>query len=93
MRDYKVFFVSDATATFNTPEASADQIQPIVLATLKAAFAQIENTASMIRKLQNKKAQWPPKSEAIGAARGALVDGRRGRSLLTLHGRYISIIK
>jgi nicotinamidase-related amidase len=55
MRDYKVFFVSDATATFNTPEASADQIQPIVLATLKAAFAQIENTASMIRKLQEQK--------------------------------------
>ncbi len=55
MRDYKVFFVSDATATFNTPEASADQIQPIVLATLKAAFAQIENTDSMIRKLQEQK--------------------------------------
>ena len=26
MRDYKVFFISDATATFNTPEVSADQI-------------------------------------------------------------------
>ena len=25
MRDYKVFFISDATATFNTPEATADQ--------------------------------------------------------------------
>ena len=44
--------ISDATATFNTPEVSADQIQPVVLATLKAAFAQIENTASMIRKLE-----------------------------------------
>ena len=55
MRDYKVFFISDATATFNTPEASADQIQPIVLATLKAAFAQIENTASMIRKLEEQR--------------------------------------
>jgi biuret amidohydrolase len=52
MRDYKVFFISDATATFNTPEVSADQIQLVVLATLKAAFAQIENTASMIRKLE-----------------------------------------
>ena len=52
MRDYKVFFISDGTATFNTPDASADQIQPIVLATLKAAFAQVENTASMIRKLE-----------------------------------------
>lgn len=55
MRDYKVFFISDATATFNTPEASAEQIQPIVLATLKAAFAQIENTASMIRKLEEQR--------------------------------------
>jgi nicotinamidase-related amidase len=52
MRDYKVFFISDGTATFNTPEVSADQIQPVVLATLKAAFAQIENTAGMIRKLE-----------------------------------------
>jgi len=52
MRDYKVFFISDATATFNTPEASADQIQPVVLATMKAAFAQVENTATMIRKLE-----------------------------------------
>lgn len=51
MRDFKVFFISDGTATFNTPEASADQIQPIVLATLKAAFAQVETTASMIDKL------------------------------------------
>jgi len=55
MRDYKVFFIGDATATFNTPEASADQIQPIVLATLKAAFAQIEDTASMIRKLEEQR--------------------------------------
>jgi hypothetical protein len=52
MRDYKVFFISDGTATFNTPEISAEQIQPVVLATLKAAFAQVENTASMIRKLE-----------------------------------------
>ena len=46
MRDYKVFFISDATATFNTPEASIAQIQPVVLATMKAAFAQVENTAT-----------------------------------------------
>jgi len=42
-------------ATFNTPEVSADQIQPVVLATLKAAFAQIENTAGMIRKLEEQR--------------------------------------
>jgi len=52
MRDFKVFFMSDATATFNTPEASADQIQPVVLATLRAAFAQVEDTETMIRKLE-----------------------------------------
>ena len=51
MRDFHVFFLSDATATFDTPELSADQIQPVVLATMKAAFAQVENTASMIGKL------------------------------------------
>jgi ureidoacrylate peracid hydrolase len=55
MRDYKVFFISDATATFNMPEASADQIQPVVLATMKAAFAQVENTAAMIRKLEEQR--------------------------------------
>jgi ureidoacrylate peracid hydrolase len=51
MRDFHVFFLSDATATFDTPELKADQIQPVVLATMKAAFAQVENTASMIGKL------------------------------------------
>ncbi len=51
MRDFHVFFLSDATATFDTPELKADQIQPVVLATMKAAFAQVENTASMISKL------------------------------------------
>jgi hypothetical protein len=50
-----VFFICDATATFNTPEASADQIQPVVLATMKAAFAQVENTAAMIRKLDEQR--------------------------------------
>jgi len=51
MRDFRVFFIGDATATFDTPELSADQIQPVVLATMKAAFAQVENTASMISKV------------------------------------------
>jgi nicotinamidase-related amidase len=54
MRDFHVFFISDATATFNTPELSADQIQPVVLATMKAAFAQVEKTASMIGKVSEK---------------------------------------
>jgi nicotinamidase-related amidase len=61
MRDFHVFFLSDATATFDTPELSADQIQPVVLATMRAAFAQVENTASMIGKL----------AEHKGAARAA----------------------
>ncbi len=52
MRDFKVFFMSDATATFNTPEATADQIQPVVLATMKAAFAQVETAATMVQKLE-----------------------------------------
>ena len=61
MRDFHVFFLSDATATFDTPELTADQIQPVVLATMRAAFAQVENTASMIDKL----------AEHKGAARAA----------------------
>jgi hypothetical protein len=44
-------FISDGTATFNTPEVSADQIQSIMLATLKTAFAQVENTTAMIHEL------------------------------------------
>src|SRR5271170_4299870 len=54
MRDFHVFFLDDATATFDTPELSADQIQPVVLATMKAAFAQVENTAWMVEKLEYK---------------------------------------
>jgi ureidoacrylate peracid hydrolase len=55
MRDFHVFFISDGTATFDTPEISADQIQPVVLATMKAAFAQVETTSSMIAKLVQQK--------------------------------------
>lgn len=55
MRDFHVFFISDGTATFDTPELSADQIQPVVLATMKAAFAQVETTSSMIAKLVQQK--------------------------------------
>jgi nicotinamidase-related amidase len=51
MRDYQVFFISDATACFDLPEVSAEQIQVAVCATLQMAFAQIETTASMIAKL------------------------------------------
>ena len=61
MRDFHVFFISDGTATFDTPEISADQIQPIVLATMKAAFVQVENTSSMVGKLAQQR----------GAARAA----------------------
>jgi len=41
--------ISGATTTFDPPAASADRIQPAVLATMKAAFAQVENVASAIR--------------------------------------------
>jgi nicotinamidase-related amidase len=51
MRDYQVFFISDATACFDLPEVSAEQIQKTVCATLKMAFAQIETTASMVELL------------------------------------------
>jgi nicotinamidase-related amidase len=52
MRDYQVFFISDATACFDLPEVTAEQIQTAVCATLQMAFAQIETTASMVSKLE-----------------------------------------
>jgi ureidoacrylate peracid hydrolase len=51
MRDYKVFFVRDATACFDLPEVSAEQIQVAVCATLQMAFAQVETTESVVAKL------------------------------------------
>jgi ureidoacrylate peracid hydrolase len=51
MRDYQVFFISDATACFDLPGVSADQIQKTVCASLQLAFAQIETTESMVNKL------------------------------------------
>jgi nicotinamidase-related amidase len=52
MRDYQVFFISDATACFDLPEVSAEQIQTAVCATLQMAFAQVETASSMVGKLE-----------------------------------------
>jgi ureidoacrylate peracid hydrolase len=51
MRDYQVFFMSDATACFDLPQISAEEIQKAVCASLQLAFAQIETADSMIKKL------------------------------------------
>jgi ureidoacrylate peracid hydrolase len=51
MRDFRVFFLSDGTATFPTMGVSADEIQRVSLATLQTAFAQILTVNEMIQKL------------------------------------------
>jgi ureidoacrylate peracid hydrolase len=51
MRDLQVFFISDATATFDLPGVTAEEVQKAVCATLAMAFAQVETTADMIGKL------------------------------------------
>jgi nicotinamidase-related amidase len=52
MRDLQVFFIDDATATFDLPGVSAEQIQATVCATLAMAFAQIESSDSVIEKIK-----------------------------------------
>ena len=52
-RDFRVFFLNDATATFPLGEISAEEIQRITCATLGFAFAQVLSTAEMIRKIED----------------------------------------
>ena len=51
-RDFRVFFLSDATATFPIGDVSAEEIQKITCATLGFAFAQVLSSAEMIAKLE-----------------------------------------
>ncbi|WP_019061952.1 cysteine hydrolase family protein [Streptomyces prunicolor] len=51
MRDLQVLFASDATATFDLPEVTAEQIQQSVCATLAMAFAQVATAATIVDKL------------------------------------------
>jgi len=50
-RDFRVFFLNDATGTFPLGDVSAEQIQQAVCATLGMAFAEVVSTEEMINKI------------------------------------------
>jgi nicotinamidase-related amidase len=52
VRDFRVFFLSDATATSGIGELSADEVQRVTLATLGKRFAQVLTTGQMLEKIQ-----------------------------------------
>jgi biuret amidohydrolase len=54
MRDFKVFFLNDATGTFPLGEVSAEQIQAAVCATLGMFFAEVLSVNEMIRKIEQR---------------------------------------
>ena len=52
VRDFRVFFLSDGTATFGIGDHSAEDIQAVTCATLGFFFAQIESVEDMIAKIE-----------------------------------------
>lgn len=52
VRDFRVFFLSDGTATFGAGDLTAEQLQAATLATLGACFAQVETVDGMTTKIQ-----------------------------------------
>lgn len=51
VRDFRVFFLSDGTATFDIGDVSAADIQRATCATLGLVFGQVVTVAEMIRKI------------------------------------------
>ena len=51
VRDFRVFFLSDATGTFPLGDVSAEQIQASVCATMGMAFAEVVSTDELISRL------------------------------------------
>ncbi len=51
VRDFRVFFLSDGTATFAIGDVSAADLQKATCATLGAVFAQVLTVDEMIRKI------------------------------------------
>jgi nicotinamidase-related amidase len=51
-RDFRVFFLSDGTATADMPRASAAELQKATLATLGFLFAQVLTVDEMIEKIR-----------------------------------------
>jgi ureidoacrylate peracid hydrolase len=52
VRDFRVFFLSDGTATFGVGGLSADEIQRATCATLGAIFAQVLTIDEMVAKIE-----------------------------------------
>ena len=52
VRDFRVFFLSDGTATFGTGGLTADEIQNATCATLGSFFAQVVTVDEMIAKIE-----------------------------------------
>ena len=52
VRDFRVFFLSDATATFDIGDVSAAELQRTTCATLGLLFSQVLSTDQMIKKIK-----------------------------------------
>ena len=53
VRDFRVFFLSDGTATSEIGDVSADELQKATLATLGLLFAQVITVDEMIQKIRH----------------------------------------
>jgi nicotinamidase-related amidase len=53
VRDFRVFFLTDGTATFGIGDLTADDIQAVTCATLGFAFAQLATVDEMIGRLDD----------------------------------------
>ena len=52
VRDFRVFFLSDATATFDIGDVSSGELQKATCATISLVFGQVLTTEEMIRKIE-----------------------------------------
>ena len=52
MRDFRVFFLTDGTATFAIDDLSAEDVQNATCATLGFAFAQLSTVDEMIARVE-----------------------------------------
>ncbi len=52
VRDFRVFFLSDGTATFGIGELSPAELQRVTCATLGLLFAQVLTADEMLRKIE-----------------------------------------
>jgi nicotinamidase-related amidase len=53
VRDFRVFFLSDGTATGGVPGLSRDEVQRATLATIGLLFAQVLSVEEMIKKIKD----------------------------------------